>query len=112
MSVFRKTQKHISALTVLETVEKMQEESLRRLQSLEATVKDNTCSIKSVTDAMEYMGKQIKEATDKVDTLEEKVVFLEKENGVLRDRCNELDNFKRRWNLRVAGVKEESGENI
>lgn len=99
-------------LTIMERVEKMQEESLRRLQSLEATVKDNTCSIKSVTDAMEYMGKQIKEATDKVETLEKKVGFLEKENCVLRDRCNELDNYKRRWNLRVAGVKEQAGENV
>lgn len=99
-------------LTVMERVEKMQEESLRRLQSLEATVKDNTCSIKSVTDAMEYMGKQIKAATDKVETLEKKVGVLEKENGVLRDRCNELDNYKRRWNLRVAGVKEQAGENV
>lgn len=99
-------------LLVMERVEKMQEESLRRLQSLEATVKDNTYSIKSVTEAMEYMGKQIKEATDKVETLEKKVGYLEKENGVLRDRCNELDNYKRRWNLRVAGVKEQAGENV
>lgn len=83
-------------LIVMERVEKMQEESLRTLQSLEATVKENTCSIKSITDAMEFMGKQIKEATDKVETLEKKVGFLEKENGVLRDRCNELDNYKRR----------------
>lgn len=99
-------------LIVMERVEKMQEESMRRLQSFKATVKDNTCSIKSVTDAMEYMGKQIKEATDKVEILEKKVGFLEKENGVLRDRCNELDNYKRIWNLRVAGLKEQAGENV
>ncbi|KAG1925229.1 hypothetical protein F2P79_025667, partial [Pimephales promelas] len=99
-------------LMIMERVEKMQQESLRKLQSLEATVKDNTCTIKSVTDAVEYMGKQLKEATDKVETLEKKVGLLEKENGVLRDRCNELDNYKRRWNLRVAGVKEQAGENV
>lgn len=31
---------------------------------------------------------------------------------MLKDKCNELDSYKRRWNLRVAGVPKHAGENI
>lgn len=63
----------------------MQEELLKQLQSLEATVKDNTSSIRSVNDAMEFTGKQMEDVTNKVDTRLNKVGLLEKENSVPRD---------------------------
>lgn len=72
-------------LTVMERIERMQEESLKQLQSLEATVKDNASSIRSVNDAMEFTGKQMEDVTNKVDTRLNKVRLLEKENSVPRD---------------------------
>ena len=46
-------------MTVMERTEKMQKESLRKLHSHETTVKDNTQTIKSVTDSLEFLGKRV-----------------------------------------------------
>lgn len=99
-------------LEVLERVEKMQLESLTRMQSLETTVKDNTNSLNSVTEALEFMNNQVEEITGNVTTLQKRVESLEKENCVLRDKCEELDTYKRRWNLRVSGIQEQRGEDV
>ncbi len=99
-------------LSAMERVERMQEESLRRLRSLEITVKGNTDTLKSVTDSLEFMGKQVEDVTKKADNLQARVETLEKENATLREKCNDLDAYKRRWNLRIAGIPEQTGENV
>lgn len=99
-------------LTVIERIEKMQQESLRRLQSVETTVKDNTDTLKSVTDSLEFLGKQVEDVTKQVETLQTRVETLVKENTVLRSKCNDMDIYKRRWNLRVSGIPKRPGENI
>ena len=88
-------------LSAMERVERMQEESLRRPQSLETTVKGNTDTLKSVTDSLEFLGRQVEDLTKKADRVE-----------TLREKCNDLDAYKRRWNLRVAGIPEQTGENV
>lgn len=99
-------------LSVMERIEKMQEESLRRLQSVEATVKDNTDTLKNVTDSLEFLGEKVEDVTKQVETLQTRVLTLEKENAVLREKCNSMDTYKRRWNLRVAGIPERPGEDV
>ena len=99
-------------LSAMERVERMQEESLRRLRSLETTVKDNTDTLKNVRDSLEFLGKQVEDVTKKADNLQTRVEFLEKENTALHQKCNDLDAYKRRWNLRVAGIPEHTGENV
>lgn len=80
-------------MTVMERIEKMQEESLRRLQSLETTVKDNTQTIKSVTDPLVFLGKQVEDVTLHVDSLQSQVETLEKENVMLCDKCSNLEAY-------------------
>lgn len=46
-------------LSAMERVERMQEESLRRLRSLEITFQTNTDTLKSVTDSLEFWGKRV-----------------------------------------------------
>lgn len=106
------TVSNLHLMEVLERVEKMQLEFLNRMQSLEVTVKDNTNSLNSVTEALEFMSNQVEEVTSKVSSLQSRVESLEKENGVLREKCDELDAYKRRWNLRVAGIQEQRGEDV
>lgn len=50
--------------------------------------------------------------TVKVLSLQSKVESLEKENITLKEKCSGLDSYKRRWNLRVAGIPEHEGENV
>ena len=109
------TQQNVSnsaLMTVMERIEKLQEESLRRLQSLESTVQDNTQAIRSATDSLEQLGKQVDDVTLHVDSLQSQVETLEKENAVLRDKVANLQAYQRRWNLRVAGIPEHTGEDI
>lgn len=106
------TVSNAALMTVMERIEKMQEESLRKLHSLETTVKDNTQTIKSVTDSLEFLGKQVEDVTLQVDSLQSHVEALEKENAVLRDKWNNLEAYQRRWNLRMAGIPERTGEDI
>lgn len=44
--------------------------------------------------------------------LKQKVKSLTTENTVLRDRVNDIDAYKRRWNLKIAGVPERENENV
>ncbi len=90
----------------------MQVEFLTRMQSLETTVNDNTNSLNSVTEALEFVNNQVEEMTSKVNSLQNRVESLEKENCVLHETCDELDAYKRRWNLRVSGIQEQRGEDV
>ncbi len=60
------TVSNLHLLEVLERVEKMQVEFLTRMQSLETTVNDNTNSLNSVTEALEFVNNQVEEMTSKV----------------------------------------------
>ncbi|KAL0172906.1 hypothetical protein M9458_033217, partial [Cirrhinus mrigala] len=48
----------------------------------------------------------------KVSSLQNRVESLENENRVLGGKCDELDAYKRRWNLRVAGIQEQRAEDV
>ncbi|KAK3545763.1 hypothetical protein QTP70_011832 [Hemibagrus guttatus] len=61
---------------------------------------------------VEKLGRQIDAVTEKVDSIDARVVNLEKENAMLRDKYEEFDAYKRRQNLRVAGVEEQTEENL
>lgn len=93
-------------LAAIEKIGKLQEESLSRLQSVELSVQENTASIRSLSSSMEFFGKEIKDVNKRVASLENMVSSLAKENESLWQSCLELDEYKRRWNLRAAGVPE------
>lgn len=92
-------------MKMMERMEGMQVETLR-------TAKANTVTINSLVDRLDAMDKRMEDVTGTVSSLQSRVKKLEKDNSLLRDRCSELDAYKRRWNLRVAGIQEKSGENV
>lgn len=91
-------------LAIMLRIEKMQEESLQRLVSVEAGVNGNSTSIKTLADSIETLGRQLETLNGKLDSVDGRVAKLEKENASLREKCDELDAYKRRWNLRIAGM--------
>ncbi len=40
------------------------------------------------------------------------MLSLTKENDVLHDPLNEIEAYKRRWNLKISGVPQHQDENI
>ncbi|KAI2646758.1 LINE-1 type transposase domain-containing protein 1 [Labeo rohita] len=58
------------------------------------------------------MNRPVEDVTENVLSLQSKVEILEKENKSLKEKCCGLDGYKRRWNLRVAGIPERERENV
>ncbi|XP_049923494.1 uncharacterized protein LOC126404357 [Epinephelus moara] len=97
--------RHISnahIFAAMERIERLQMKTLKGTHSVENTVKE-------VKDTLDGMGKQMEEIT-KVQTLEMTVTALQKEKAELREKCDKLEAYRRRWNLRVAGIPETTSE--
>lgn len=99
-------------LVVMLRIEKMQEECLARMGHVESAVKANSASIKDVADSLQSLAKHMDDVSEKMENVDSRVSSLQKENAALRDKVEEMDSYKRRWNLRVARVEESSGENV
>lgn len=99
-------------LAVMLRIEKMQEECLARMVHVETAVKANSASIKDVVDSLQSLAKHMDDVSEKMENIESRVSSLQKENATLRNKVEEMDSYKRRWNLRVAGLEESSGENV
>lgn len=57
------------------------------------------------------MKGEMKAHKQKAAELELELSDIKKENKELRSRIGELDNYKRRWNLRIKGLPEKQNEN-
>ncbi len=58
------------------------------------------------------MNKQMEDVTEKMLSLQSKMEILEKENKTLKEKCSGLGSYKCTWNLPVAGIPEQEGENV
>ncbi|KAK7879144.1 hypothetical protein WMY93_034074 [Mugilogobius chulae] len=87
----------------MERIERLQEETLKCTQSVENTVKE----VKTTLDGMET---RLEKVTTRMQTLEATVATLQEENAALWEKCNELEAYRRHWNLRVSGIPEKAGE--
>lgn len=73
--------------------------------------KQNTLTMASIAKAVEFNSAEIKECKEKNKELGIEVKQLKKKNTELEMRAAELERYKRRWNLRLNGLKEEKEEN-
>lgn len=83
------------SLSILERIEKRQVESLKRLQSLEDAVKENTKTTKSVTDSLEALWGQVEDMARQVNTLQAEATALGKTSMELRDKYSDTDAYSR-----------------
>lgn len=75
-------------------------------------LKENTEMVASIVQRVEMNTVDITDCKSKLDELEKKHSALEKENADLKEKVLEVERYKRRWNLRLLGLKEQDGENI
>lgn len=80
------------------------------LQEMNVQLKENTSNIAEVTKAVEFNAKEIEECKSENVAVKNKMANLEKENAALRDKVLELARYKRRWNLKLRGLKENGDE--
>lgn len=67
--------------------------------------------IAQVAKSVEFNAKEIKDCQSKTQTLEKEMNRFRTENVVLQERVLELERYKRRWNLKLRGMKEQENEN-
>lgn len=107
-------EEQVSNATILAAVNSLQ----KMIIDLRAEIQQNTLAITNLNKAVEFNSAEIQEQKEKIKGLEKEVVHLNKANTVLERKTSELEikageleRYKRRWNLRLNGLKEEKGEN-
>ncbi len=81
------------------------------MEEFKEDLKQNTITINSITKLVEYNSAEIKECKEKNKELGREMKQLKEKNTELEKRAGELERYKRRWNLRLNGLKEEKEEN-
>ncbi|KAJ0063915.1 hypothetical protein NL108_013724 [Boleophthalmus pectinirostris] len=88
------------------------------LTDVQKDLKENTLTLTNLTKSVEYNSSQIKDCKEKNRKLESEVIQLKEKNADLEKRAAEVESrmaeaerYKRRWNLRLNGLKEDKGEN-
>ena len=75
-------------------------------------LKDNSDMLTTIVQRVESNSVEITECKSKMGMVEKEHSDLKKENAVLKERMLEAERYKRCWNLRLSGLKEKEGENI
>lgn len=74
-------------------------------------LRQNSVMVASLAKVVEVNSADIKDCSAKLRDLENVVPALMKENAELKERVIEQERYKRRWNLKLHGLKEKSEEN-
>lgn len=81
------------------------------VEGFNSRLKENTLAIANLAKSLDFNFKEIKDCKEKVSALDKQISTVTTENEDLRMRLLECERYKRRWNLRVHGLKEMEGEN-
>lgn len=82
-----------------------------KVDGLGTQIKQNSVMLASMAKAVEFNAAEIKDCKTQLQTTEQEVSVIKKDNAMLMERVLELERYKRRWNLRIRGIKECEGEN-
>lgn len=114
-SKMRRTSSDPSNAVLLEAIEKLgkkQDEFMEKLVEIEKLVASNCILISDFATRVDAVAKKSEDTAAKSDKVDSQLSTLVAENRRLWDRVDELDAYKRRWNLRISGVPEAEGENV
>lgn len=82
----------------------------RKLEDIADKIRQNSIMITTISKSVEFNAAEIKEYKQKYVILEKQTAVLVKSNEELRLKTSELERYKRRWNLRIKGMKEHADE--
>ncbi|ROI65362.1 LINE-1 retrotransposable element ORF1 protein [Anabarilius grahami] len=102
----------ISNAALLETIVTRFDLQDGKLSSIEHKITENSLMIVNLTKAVEFNAAEIKDCKTKINLFEKQLTSVVTSHADLISRTSELERYKRRWNLRVIGMKETAGEDI
>lgn len=83
-----------------------------KLSSIESKITENSLMIVNLSKAVEFNAAEIKDCKAKMNLFDKQLASVLASHADLTSRTSELERYKRRWNLRVIGMKETAGEDI
>lgn len=83
-----------------------------KVDSLSTQIQQNSVMLANMAKAVEFNAAEIKDCKTKLQVTEKIADTNKKDVAELKERMLELERYKRRWNLRIRGLKEKDGENI
>lgn len=104
-----------SNVVILEAIEKLgkkQDIFMEKLLEIEKSVATNSTFISDLSTKVGLVSEKADGAVVKVDKLDCQLSSVIAENQQLWGKVDELDAYKRRWNLKISGIPEEIGENV
>lgn len=83
-----------------------------RMDELGNQMKQHSAMLATIAKTVQLNSEELKECKTKMKNLEKQVEVLRKENYDVKERILDQERYKRRWNLRIKGKKENPNENI
>ncbi|KAJ8366283.1 hypothetical protein AAFF_G00363060 [Aldrovandia affinis] len=99
-------EKDPSSSAILEAVK-----NIAMVEGFNSHLNENTLAIANMVKSLDFSSKEIQDCKDKLMMLEKQVSVLTAENQDLKQRVLENERYRRCWNLRIHGLKENEGEN-
>ncbi|CAM4622519.1 unnamed protein product [Leuciscus chuanchicus] len=99
-----------TAVEVLEAIQALHsrfDSQDQKMAKLDVKLTQNTAMIANLTKSIEFNAEGVKECKEKIFTLETQMSILRKEVDEFTERSKEQDRYRRRWNLRIKGIKEK-----
>nr|XP_055030428.1 uncharacterized protein LOC129419334 [Misgurnus anguillicaudatus] len=104
-----------SNVVILEAIERLgkkQDVFMEKLLEIERSVASNSILISDLNTKVDLASEKAEGVMIKTDKLDSQLAAMKAENKQLWERVDELDEYKRRWNLKITGISEEAGENV
>lgn len=92
---------------VLEAIKQLTD----KVDAFGTQIQQNSMMLASMAKAVEFYAVEIIDCKTQIQTTEREVLAIKKDNAELMEIVLELERYKRRWNLRIRGIKEKEGEN-
>lgn len=99
-------------LKAIERLGKKQDDFMEKLLDIERSVASNSTLISQLATKVDSVTVKTERAVTKTNELGVQVAAVINENNQLWEKVDELEAYKRRWNLKMSGIPEETGENV
>lgn len=105
-------QSEVSNSAILDAIKTLGNKVEDQHEELSMQMKQHSAMIASVAKSVQINAQDLKECKDKIKVMEKQIETLKEVNIDLKARMLEEERYKRRWCLRIKGLKENTTERI
>lgn len=98
--------------TILKAIDSLGKRVDDRMEDVSRQMQQQSSMLSTIAKAVQLNSEELKECKTKIKDMEEQIDSLKKENDDIKNRLLNQERYKRRWCLRIKGIKESVNENI